>query len=371
MGRTLGSPGRWPDPAGGQPRPRVSLIVPVRNEERYVERCLSRLLSQDYPADLLEILVVDCQSEDRTREIIRGVQGRAAMPPVLRLIDDPGRERTTALNLGIRASTGDVIMRVDARSIVPLDYVRKCVETLVATGADNVGGIQQPVAESPMQEAIGLAMSHPFGAGDAQFRVGKSSGFVDTVYLGSFRREVFRRVGLFDDIVPVLSEDSDINQRIRDHGGKVYLNTEIRAGYYPRDTLPDLIALYFRYGVARAGNVWKHRRLSAWRQAVPPLLVLALVTLGALAPVHEIAGWGFAIVAGAYVLTDVGVGTILSARGGRWRLWPRLLAVFPCMHFAWALGFFRGLIAGLGRGVRRRPRQSKGLSGPAPPHPGR
>ena len=227
--------------------PRVSVIVPVRNEERYVGGCLARLLEQDYPRDRLEIVVVDGLSEDRTRQIVLDLlRDRAAIPPPLRMIDDPARERAAALNAGVRAATGDVIMRVDARSMVSIDYVRKCVETLEATGADNVGGVQHPIADSPMQEAIGLAMSHPFGVGDAQFRIGRKSGFVDTVYLGSFRRDVFARVGLFDDDVPVLSEDSDINQRIRDHGGTVYLNAEIRAGYYPRDTLAGLIALYGR-----------------------------------------------------------------------------------------------------------------------------
>jgi len=347
-------------------RPRVSVIVPVRNEERYISGCLARILGQDYPVELLEVLVVDCLSEDRTREIVRSLQdegarnvrGGATPWPTLRLIDARAGERPSALNIGIRAAVGDVIVRVDARSMVPLDYIRKCVETLDATGADNVGGIQQPIADSPMQEAIGLAMSHPFGVGNAQFRVGKKSGFVDTVYLGTFRREVFSKVGLFDDAVLVLSEDSDINQRIRDHGGTVYLNAEIRASYYPRDTLRDLIALYFRYGVARAGNVLKHRKLSAWRQAVPPLFVLSLATLGFLAVVHEAFGVGFAIVLGAYILGDLGVSAVLCAGHGKWHLWPRLLAVFPCMHFAWALGLFNGLIAGFDRKVLRRPHPS-------------
>ena len=340
-------------------RPRVSVIVPVRNEERYVGGCLSRLLDQDYPGERLEILVVDCLSDDRTRAIVEELlRRRAPMPPVLRLIDDPGQERTTALNAGIRAAIGEIIMRVDARSMVPLDYVRKCVETLAATGADNVGGMQQPIAESPMQEAVGLAMSHAFGVGDAQFRVGRRSGFVDTVYLGAFRREVFSRVGLFDDLVPVLSEDSDINQRIRDHGGTVYLNAEIRACYYPRETLRDLVALYFRYGVARAGNLVKHRKLSAWRQAVPPLFVLSLATLGLLALTHEAFRVGFAIVLGTYVVSDVGVSASLCARRGKWYLWLRLLAVFPCMHFAWAFGLFNGLLAGFERKILRRPHPS-------------
>ena len=339
------------------PRPRVSVIVPVRNEERYVGRCLSRLLEQDYPRDRLEIVVVDGLSQDRTRQIVLDLlRDRAAMPPALRMIDDPARERATALNAGVRAAAGDVIMRVDARSMLPVDYVRKCVETLEATGADNVGGVQHPIADSPMQEAIGLAMSHPFGVGDAQFRIGRKSGFVDTVYLGSFRRDVFARVGLFDEIAPVLSEDSDLNERIRDHGGTVYLNAEIRAGYYPRDTLAALIALYGRYGVARAGNVLKHRKMTSWRQAVPLLFVLALAALGGLTLVRGAFGLGFAAVLGTYLLVDAGAATSLAATRGKWHLWPRLIAVFPCMHVAWAIGFFQGLILGLDRGVLRRPR---------------
>lgn len=341
------------------PRPPVTVIVPVRNEERYVERCLSRLLDQDYPKDRFEIVVVDGLSEDRTRQMVLDLlRDRAGTPPALRMIDDPARERATALNAGVRAARGDVIMRVDARSLVPVDYLRKCVQTLEATGADNVGGVQHPIAESPMQEAIGLAMSHPFGVGDAQFRIGRKSGFVDSVYLGCFRRDVFARVGLFDDVVPVLSEDSDINQRIRDRGGTVYLNAEIRAGYYPRDTLPGLIALYGRYGVARAGNVLKHRKVTSWRQAVPPLFVLALAALGALTVVHGAFGAGFAAVLIAYLLADVGIAASLAVTRREWRLWPRLIAVFPCMHVAWAIGFFQGLILGL-RPAPRAQRQVK------------
>jgi succinoglycan biosynthesis protein ExoA len=351
--------------ASGHERPRVSVIVPVRNEERYIRACLSQLFDQDYPTELLEIVVVDCLSEDRTREIIQGLRDAGdgqppgpAARPLIRLIDDPGQERTTALNAGIKVATGEVIMRVDARSIVPLDYVRKCVETLDATGADNVGGIQQPIGDAPMQEAIGLAMSHPFGVGNAQFRVGKKSGFVDTVYLGTFRRDVFHKIGLFDDDVPVLSEDSDINQRIHDRGGTVYLNTEIRIPYYPRETLKDFIALYFRYGLARAGNLMKHRKLTAWRQAVPPLFVLLLAVLGLLALIRGTFLAAFATVLGTYLLVDVAASAFLSVRRGKWHLLPRLLAVFPSMHFGWALGFFDGLLVALDRKMARRQQPS-------------
>ena len=334
-GPSAQAPDRWP---------RVSVVVPVRNEARYIEACLRRLLDQGYPRARIEILVVDGMSQDGTREIVERVRaaagGRGGEGPVIRLIDNPTRQRASALNAGIRASTGEVVVRVDARSVIPRAYVEQCVRTLLDTGADNVGGIQQPLAAAPMQEAVGIAMAHPFGIGNAQFRLGRKSGFVDTVYLGCFRREVFDRVGLFDDVAPILSEDSDINQRIRARGGKVYLNIEIRVHYYPRETLRDLCKLYFRYGGARAGNVIKHGTLTSWRQAVPPVFLAALLALGIGALAHRAFLPGFAVVLAGYGACDLGVAGSLAWDRRRWHLWPRLAAVFPCMHISWALGFF-------------------------------
>lgn len=353
-------------PAGerhGGDLPRVSVVVPVLNEERYIESCLAQLLAQDYPAGRLEILVVDCCSDDGTREIVSRVRrlgaprgggaaaGDAGERPAIRPLEDPKRQRASALNVGIRAALGDVIVRVDARTMVPRDYVRRCVATLLATGADNVGGIQQPVAATPMQEAIGVAMSHPFGVGNAQFRIGKKSGPVDTVYLGSFRRDVFDRVGLFDDSIPVLSEDSDMNQRIRESGGVVYLDTAIHAYYHPRETLGGLWRLYFHYGGARAGNLLKHGRLTASRQWVPPAGILLLGGLGGLAAINRaFLPWVLAVVIG-YLLCDVGVSGYLGYTLGKWSLWPRLLAVFPAMHMAWGLGFLNRLLWRQGKGA--------------------
>src|SRR5207302_6068997 len=309
----------------------------------------------------LEILVVDCRSDDRTRGIVArfqssggrrggggaGAGGRGDSPPV-RLLEDPKRQRASALNVGVRAAAGDVIVRIDARTVVQRDYIRRCVATLQATGADNVGGIQQPIATTPMQEAIGAAMTHPFGVGNARFRIGRKSGPVDSVYLGTFRRDVFDRVGLFDDSVPVISEDSDINQRIRESGGIVYLDTAIHAHYYPRETLGGLWRLYFHYGGARAGNLLKHGNLRAWRQWVAPAFVLLLGVLGGLAVIDRAWLPLLIVVAGAYLLCDVGVSGYLGYTRGEWFLWPRLLAVFPAMHIAWALGFLNRIITRVG-----------------------
>ena len=183
--------------------PSVSVIVPVRNEEQHIERCVRQLLEQSYPVDKLEILIVDGMSEDRTSEIVRrmengvgdgsitetaeGERAKGLNAPI-RLLDNENGQRASAMNVGFRGATGEVVIRVDARTVLPENYLTDCVETLVKTGADNVGGIQKPISTNPAQAAIGLAMSHPFGVGNAQFRVGKTSGFVDTVYLGCFKK---------------------------------------------------------------------------------------------------------------------------------------------------------------------------------------
>ncbi len=304
-------------------------------------RCLGQLLDQDYPRDRYEIVVADGMSTDRTREIAENFKGNGVP---LSVVPNPGLGRAQGLNAAIRAAKGDVIIRVDARTVIGKDYVSRCVRTLLETGADNVGGLQKPLASTPTQEAIGLALAHPFGVGNAAFRLGRKSGFVDTVYLGCFRREVFDKVGLFDEEAPVISEDSDINYRIRRAGGKVYLDKEIVAYYSPRETFCDLWKQYFRYGGARAGTLLKHKRLFSWRQVVPPLFlaVLGLLPVLALADARILKLFGGVL--GLYVLLDGAVSLKLARQRRALALFPRLLLAFPCMHVAWALGFWKRLL---------------------------
>lgn len=330
---------------------KVSAIVPVRNESAHIEECLAQLVGQAYPRADLEILVIDGMSQDGTREIVERFIGQqqeeelsGAAIPSIRLIENPRCQRASSLNIGITQARGDVVLRVDARTMIPSDYVMKCVETLTATGADNVGGVQRPIARTPTQEAIGIGLSHPFGAGDAQFRLGKKSGFVDTVYLGCFRREVFDKVGLFDEEAPVISEDSDMNQRIREAGGKVYLNKDIIAYYYPRETFRDFWKLYFRYGGARAGNLLKHRCLTSWRQAGWPLFILGLTLVLSVSVVDT----GFLLLlaggTGLYLLVNGVVSLRLAKQVKKLALFPRLMRVFACIHFAYGLGFWKRLL---------------------------
>ena len=220
------------------------------------------------------------------------------------------------------------------------------MDTLRRTGADNVGGVQRPIERvdaSRTQRAIGIALGHRLGVGGAQFRLGGASGFVDTVYLGCFRREVFDRVGLFDADAAILSEDTDLNYRIRRAGGGVYLNSEITAAYVPRDNFRDFWRLYGRYGGGKAGFLLKHRTLAAPRQLALALFVGALGVLTLLAPFSRVSRQLFLGLLGAYVLGNVLVSLSIAVRERRLSLWPRLALAFACIHFGWAFGFFRRL----------------------------
>jgi succinoglycan biosynthesis protein ExoA len=198
---------------------------------------------------------------------------------------------------------------------------------------------------------VGIALSHPFGVGNAQFRLGRQSGFVDTVYLGCFKREIFEQVGYFDEDAPVISEDSDMNYRIRKAGGKVYFNKDIVAYYYPRDNFRDLARLYFRYGGAKAGNFLKIKSLTAWRQLVPPLFLGSIIILALASFLSMWARVAFVSILGTYLLLDLFVSLCLALKEKQFALFHRLFVVFPTLHFPWAMGFFTRLVQRPGPGT--------------------
>jgi len=319
----------------------VSVVVVVRNEAANIRRCIGSILAQDYPKDHLEIIVVDGMSTDGTRGIVEALPTGGI---ALRVVSNPQRGRAQGLNVGIRAARGEVIARIDGRTIIPPDYMSRALDALRRSGAENVGGVQRPLGDGrALPDAIGLAMAHPFGVGNAQFRLGRRSGFVDTVYLGCFRRDVFDRVGLFDEDAPVISEDSELNYRIRRAGGRVYLDASITAYYQPRETLVELWRLYFRYGGARAGVLLKHGVLTSWRQLAPSAFVLTLGALAVATLVSPAARIVLGAIVGVYAAACLAASVQLGIAQRRSQLIGWLCLVFPCMHIAWGLGFWRRL----------------------------
>ena len=312
----------------------VSVVLPIRNEARFIKACLERFLEQDYPRDRMEILVIDGSSDDETVAMVRDFQ--AQHPEAnLRLFDNVKRIVPTALNIGIGAAKGNVIVRMDGHSFPAHDYVSKCVAALRQSGAANAGGVLELVGATPFGRAVALASGHPLGAGDARYRVGGVKGFVDTVAFGAFPRAVFEHVGLFDESL-VRNQDDEMNMRLRAAGKRVFFDPSIRVQYSPRGTVRGLWSQYFQYGWWRLETMKRHPRALRWRQALPPAMVAAFAGAAVVAPFWSVAAIGLLVASVVYTATVAVVAMRLSVPHAR----PPLVALaFGVMHFAYGSGF--------------------------------
>jgi len=318
----------------------VTVVVPMRNEEAYIAKCLRSIVEQDYPQDSLEILVVDGLSDDRSREIVEELRGQY---PFIRLLDNPRRIVPTAMNIGIKEAGGEVIVRVDGHCRLVPDYISQCVRYLEETGVACVGGAIESIGQTPMARAISLAMSLPFGVGDAYFRHAQKQKerYVDTLAFGAYRREVFNRIGLFDEEL-MRNQDYELNYRLRKAGGKILLTPAIKSYYYTRSSLGKLWSQYFHYGFWKVQMLRKHPRSVNVRQLVPPLFVLALLLSGALSAISSLATWVFALVVASYLSLSLSFSFSIAAHRG-WRYLPILPIIFACLHLSWGLGFLYSL----------------------------
>ncbi|MCC6805186.1 MAG: glycosyltransferase family 2 protein, partial [Anaerolineae bacterium] len=267
------------------PEPLVTVIMPIRNEEAFIARSLGAVLQQDYPAERIEVLIADGMSDDDTLAVIRSLPGAERV----RVIANPDRLQAPGMNRAIQEARGEIIIRVDGHTVIAPDYVRQCVRALTETGADNVGGAMDPVGVTPMGKAIAAAGKSPFAVPTA-FHVSQTAQFTDTVYMGAWRRDVFERVGLYDETFKI-NEDYELNYRIRKAGGKIYFTPDIRSQYFGRQTLDALARQYFRYGVGKTRTLRAHPASIKPRQLVAPLFVLGLVAgalLSLLSPVFTL-----------------------------------------------------------------------------------
>jgi cellulose synthase/poly-beta-1,6-N-acetylglucosamine synthase-like glycosyltransferase len=315
--------------------PFVTVAMPCLDEERFIDACVRSVLAQDYPRERLEVLVADGGSTDATREILARL---AAEDARIRVIDNPERIQAAGMNAMVRAARGEVIVRMDVHCEYASDYVRRCVEALERTGADNVGGAQRTRATTRFQRALAAALSSPLGVGGAKYRTTDSEGFVDTVFLGAFPRRVFERIGMYDRHA-VTNEDAELNQRIVLAGGRVYLSRDIVVHYHPRASFRALAKQYFAYGKGRARTLLKHRKLATVRPVVPFLVVTgasALLATSHLQPLTPLLLGAYAIATGAEaVRVGVDAGLLASI--------PLVWAMFPVLHVSHGVGFGVGL----------------------------
>jgi succinoglycan biosynthesis protein ExoA len=337
--------------SAAEPLPFVSVIVPVRNEERYVGECLTCLAGQDYPPDRFEVLVVDGRSTDRSREVAEPFLRNGAMD--VRLLDNPDKTTARALNIGIKEARGELIARVDAHAAPAHDFLSESVAALRASGADAVGGPIRSVGRGLVGEAIALAMSFPFGIGNAAFRYSEREQYTDTVPFPTYRRDVFERVGLFEDIAA--GEDDEFHLRLGERGGRLLLTPRIGVVYHPRSSISGLVRQYFGYGRAKARVLSLHPGSTRLRQLVPPAFVAALGLTGLLALLRGAFARPFLLVAGAYAAASLIASLVLARREG-WRYMVLLPLVFACLHVSYGLGFLFGIgdVAGRTRAVASR-----------------
>ena len=328
----------------------VSIICPTYNEEKYIAQCIESVLVQDYPQADLEILFVDGMSNDRTREIIAQY---AQQYDYIRLIDNPEKIVPYAMNRGIEASKGDIIIRLDAHAIYPHNYFSELVKGLNQHQADNVGAqcCTLPANNSAKAKAIAAALSSPLGVGNSMFRIGvKEDVEADTVPFGCFRRAIFDKVGMYN-LDLVRNQDDELNARIIQHGGKIVLLAGITINYYARDTFSKLYRMYYQYGLYKPLVNKKLGSPATIRQLIPPLFVVGLV-LGLLLSLCLPYLWiAYTLVIGLYLLA----GLIQGAQQARKHRKAILLLLMPwailTLHVSYGIGYW----VGLGKIILRRP----------------
>jgi len=329
--------------------PVVSVVVPCRNEAKYVGRMLDSILANEYPHDRLEVLIVDGLSDDGTRAVISDYASRH---PVIRVIDNPHRTTPYALNLGISRSHGTIIMRMDAHTYYPPNYIADLVAWLEQSGADNVGGacLTVPADATATARAIAAVLAHPFGIGNAQHRLGTNKPReVDTVPFGCFRREVFERVGLFDEEL-VRNQDDEFNFRLLRAGGRVLLVPGVVTRYHARESLRKLWRMFFQYGYFKPLVARKVGAVMTARQLVPALFVSSALLAALLVPWLGVARLLLAIDLGAYAAADLISSLILARRVGVFVALTSSI-VFPVLHLAYGVGYLLGTVEFL---IRRR-----------------
>jgi cellulose synthase/poly-beta-1,6-N-acetylglucosamine synthase-like glycosyltransferase len=322
----------------------VSIIVPCYNERPTIHFLLDALFTQTFPRPLMEVVIADGGSTDGTPEAIAEWADQHKDLAII-VVQNQKQTIPAALNTAIRASSAEIIIRMDAHSKPQPDYVQKAVTALQEGHAQNVGGVWdiQPGSESWMAHSIAAAAGHPIGVGDARYRYSEKPGFVDTVPFGAFHRALLDRIGLFDETL-LTNEDYEFNTRIRQDGGKIWFDPQIRSAYYARSTLTALAKQYWRYGYWKWQMLRRYPKTIRWRQALPPLFVVSLIGLAVLTPFWQLAIWLLLGMIGIYIIVLVLAGIQIAIKNKNAAMIIGVPLAIACMHFAWGTGFLWSII---------------------------
>lgn len=315
----------------------VSVILPLYNEEHHIEGCIDSLIKQTYPLSQMEWIFVDGSSSDKTVEIIERYKETRLYP--ITLLHNDKKKTPFALNMAIQNAKGRYIIRLDAHSYYYPDYIERCVYYLDTTDADNVGGVAETEASGFVGKAIAKMLSTKFGVGGSDFRIGDGNQYVDTVPFGAFRREVFERVGLFSTDL-LRSEDNDMNSRIRQSGGKIWLAEDIRFKYYCRDTVRGILKMGLQNGNALFFTLRENPKAMSLRHFIPFLFLVSLVIIPLLSLLSEIFIWLYFLELFVYISLDFFFSFVQGeGKYGVVNIW-----LYPAFHIVYGFGSLLSLL---------------------------
>jgi glycosyltransferase involved in cell wall biosynthesis len=316
---------------------KVSVVIPCRNEKKYIAACVNSVLVSDCYNGDIEVLVCDGMSDDGTIDIVRDLERTDKR---VRLIANEKRSTPFALNLGAKNAKGEVVIILGAHSEVDRNYLRVCYDALAEERELGcVGGLLENVFEDETSEAVAKAMSSPFGVGTAHFRTGAKDGYVDTVAFGAYKREVFEKAGYFDEEL-VRNQDDEFNYRVVKAGFRIKLISSIKARYFVRASFRKLFRQYFQYGYWKVFVNRKHGAVTSIRQLIPPLFVLFLA-LGWIPSLF----WFplmflYAAGLGIYLLASV----ISAMKGAKnFSSFFKTLLSFYILHLSYGAGYIEGI----------------------------
>ena len=316
----------------------ISIILPVRNEAKSMGVSLKNILNQINLVYSFEVIVVDGLSTDDTRYIVKEYQQNHSN---IILIDNPEKIVPIGFNKALLIAKGDIIIRIDGHTVIAPDYVANCVKLLQESEADNVGGRMNAMGTSRFGKAVAIATSTPFGVGGSRFHYSEKEEWVDSVYMGAWKREVFEKIGLFDEEL-VRNQDDEFNYRLRKSGGKILLSPAIKSKYTVRSNPTALWKQYFQYGYWKIRVLQKHPKQMSLRQFIPPAFVISII---ACITLFLSFSWGwipFTLIAGSYIIANLVASIIVSSNKG-WKHLLRLPLVFAILHLSYGTGFLIGL----------------------------
>lgn len=316
----------------------VSIVIPCRNEENYIEQCIKSFLVQSYPQELIEIIVADGMSTDNTRKIIDEMKKEHKN---IKLLDNLKLSAPTGMNLGIKESKSDIIIIFGAHAYADKDFVRENVLALEGKDIGCAGGVITTINDSIKGEAIAEAMSCPFGVGNALFRYAEKEAFVDTVGFGAYDRKFIIDIGLFDEEL-VRNQDDELNFRVQKAGKKILLNPKIKATYFSRGDFKKLWRQYYQYGFWKVRVIQKHKKPASIRHLIPLMFVLFLLGGGILSIFSKFIFIGYLLTLLLYLLLDLTFSVKICKKKSIKHL-PYLFITFPILHISYGVGFIMGL----------------------------